>query len=99
MEMSDDRFDTLAGGEQHGEELMARGVQIGGDTLTGGEQRGADMLAGGEQMGGDTLGGGEQRGADLLMGGEQGKAAAAAVGVYAGDEGGDEDSPELRSAA
>ena len=77
MEMSDDRFDTLAGGEQHGEELMARGVQTGGDTLTGGEQRGADML----------------------MLGEQGKAASAAVGVYAGDEGGDEDSPELRPAA
>src|SRR5262245_52488779 len=43
--MSDDRFDTLAGGEQHGDEqLMAGGDQTASDTLAGGEQRGADTL-------------------------------------------------------
>jgi hypothetical protein len=42
--MSDDRFDTLAGGEQEGDELLARGRQIGRDTLAGGEQSGSDLL-------------------------------------------------------
>jgi hypothetical protein len=64
--MSEDRFDTLAGGEQQEDELMARGAQMGGDTLAGGEEAGTDLLAGGEQKGGDTLAGGGQRGPDLL---------------------------------
>jgi hypothetical protein len=65
--MSSDRFDTLAGGEQRGEALLARGRQIGRDSLLGGEQVGSDVLAGGEQIGGETLTGGEQRGPELLM--------------------------------
>jgi hypothetical protein len=101
MEMSDDRFDTLAGGEQQGDELMARGMQMGGDTLAGGEQAGAELLASGEQIGGATLAGGEQRGPDMLMGGE--RRASGALTSHRGDgehsEDDDEKSPELRSVA
>jgi len=45
--MSSDRFDTLAGDEQRGEALLARGSQLARDTLLGGEQAGSDVLAGG----------------------------------------------------
>jgi hypothetical protein len=65
--MSSDRFDTLPGGEQRGDALIARGRQIGRDRPAGGEQAGSDVLAGGEQIGGDTLTGGEQRGSELLL--------------------------------
>jgi hypothetical protein len=53
------RFDELAGGEQHGVELLQGGEQ----------QQDVDTL-GGEEHGPDTLGGPEE-GEQLLRGGEQ----------------------------
>jgi hypothetical protein len=43
--MSDGHCDTLAGGERQGEELTARGRQMGKDLAAGREQRGADGVA------------------------------------------------------
>jgi hypothetical protein len=102
MEMSDDRFDTLAGGEQQGDELLARGRQMGRDTLAGGEQAGTQLLAGGEQMGRDTLAGGEQSGPDLLVPAPPSPAESRAPGdevEHMHSENEDEDWPEHRSVA
>lgn len=53
-------YDELAGGEQHGEELLHAGRQrMGSDTL-GGEEEGPDTL-GGPEKGEELLAGGEQR--------------------------------------
>jgi hypothetical protein len=100
--MSDDRFDTLTAGEQQGDELLARGRQMGRDTLAGGEQAGTDLLAGGEEKGRATLAGGEQSGPDLLMPAPPSPAAARAPGdpvehMHSKNE--DEDSPQHRSVA
>lgn len=59
------RFDDLAGGEQHGEELLPGGVQKPGVDTLGGERHGPDTL-GGEENGPELLTGGEQRTPELL---------------------------------
>jgi hypothetical protein len=102
LEMSDERFDMLGGGEQQGEQLMAGGEQIGSDALADGEQKRANLLAGGERRGADTLAGGEQRAADMLMTGKRQRTELLIHDHRTGDEhseGSDEDLPELGSAA
>jgi hypothetical protein len=53
------RYDELAGGEQHGDELLVEGKQHAGVDTLGGEEHGPDTL------------GGEEKGPELLEGGEQ----------------------------
>jgi hypothetical protein len=61
----DTRFDELAGGEQHGDELLARGKQQPGVDTLGGEEHGPDTL-GSERPGAELLAGGEQHERELL---------------------------------
>jgi hypothetical protein len=98
--MSDNRFDTLAGGEQYGTDSLMGGEQVGFDLLAGGEQHGTDTLMGGAQVEFDLLAGGEQRGRELFMSGEQGLTEATSDNVCADHSGGeDEHSRDVRSAA
>ena len=58
-------YDELAGGEQHGEEMLREGKQRPGVDTLGGEEHGPDTL-GGEEHGPELLGGGEQHGRETL---------------------------------
>lgn len=58
-------YDELAGGEQHGDDVLYEGRQRPGiDTLEG-EEHGPDTL-GGEEEGPDLLTGGEQHGRETF---------------------------------
>ncbi|HZD88012.1 MAG TPA: hypothetical protein VE088_08410 [Gaiellaceae bacterium] len=59
------RFDELAGGEQHGDELLRNGTQRPGVDTLGGEEHGPDTL-GGETPETELLRGGEQHHRELL---------------------------------
>jgi hypothetical protein len=59
------RFDELAGGEQHGAELLQHGEQQPGIDTLGGEEHGPDTL-GGPEEGDQLLRGGEQKGPETI---------------------------------
>jgi hypothetical protein len=59
------RFDELAGGEQHGDELLEHGKQHTAVDTLGGEEKGPDTL-GGETPEEELLHGGEQRGPETM---------------------------------
>jgi hypothetical protein len=59
------RFDELAGGEQHLEELLHDGKQQPGVDTLGGQEHGPDTL-GGEEDGPELLAGGEQHAPEIL---------------------------------
>ncbi len=59
------QYDELAGGEQHGDELLHEGRQHPGVDTLGGEEHGPDTL-GGEEEGPELLVGGEQHGRETL---------------------------------
>ena len=63
--MAPKRYDELAGGEQHGIELLHGGEQQQDTDTLGGKEHGPDTL-GGEQDGEGLLTGGEQHGPEIL---------------------------------
>ncbi len=58
-------YDELAGGEQHGDELLEEGKQRAGIDTLGGDEHGPDTL-GGREDGPELLSGGEQHGRETL---------------------------------
>jgi hypothetical protein len=59
------RFDELAGGEQHGDELLEHGKQHADVDTLGGAEHGPDTL-GGPQPVEELLHGGEQHGPETI---------------------------------
>jgi hypothetical protein len=59
------QYDELAGGEQHGDDLLLEGKQHPGVDTLGGEEHGPDTL-GGEEHGPELLEGGEQHREETL---------------------------------